>query len=193
MTSRSSGSDRPRPRGRARAEATPLEAAKALALRVLAFHARSEAQLRARLVRAGHEPVADEVLAWARRLGYLDDAAFARGTARALLARLGPRAAERKLRQAGVAAAEAAAAVARAAEERAAERVAERGPTASRAPREAPELTLCRAALARRLRGAGTAGLEPRDRARLARWLLGRGFSGGAVARALDLEAEPDA
>jgi regulatory protein len=156
--------------------------AKALALRVLAFHARSEAQVRARLAKAGLEDHADEVIAWLRRLRYVDDAAYARGRALALLARLGPYQAERRLRAAGVAPELARSAVAAAAEERAQERE----------PGEPAELVLCRAALRARLRGASTAELDERGRARLARFLLGRGFSGAVVARVLELRADVD-
>lgn len=154
---------------------SPLEEAKALALRVLAYHARSEAQLRARLERAGHGAGADEVLAWARRLGYLDDAVYARARARALLGagRVGPRRAEQRLRAAGIDAASARAAVAAAAEERAEDR----------REGEPAEVALCRDALARRLRGRALSLLDDRERARVARFLLGRGFSSSAVAR----------
>jgi regulatory protein len=162
-------------------EATPLEAAKALALRVLAFHARTEAQLRARLARAGLADAADETIAWLARLGYLDDAAYAGARARALVApgRLGPRAAERRLRGAGIPAGAARQAVAAA--------VAAHAPQAEGGG--AQELALCRAALWRKLRGA-PAPPDAKGRARLARFLLGRGFSADAVRRALDLGDE---
>lgn len=165
----------PRQPRRSRPEAPPLEDAKALALRVLAFHPRTEAQLRQRLARAGHDGIADDVVAWLARLGYLDDAAYARGRARGLLRRLGPRGAERRLRAEGVAAQLARDAVVEAAEERA----------AGRPPGEGAEVALCRAALGKRLRGADPADLDERARARVARFLLGRGFSGAAVARVL--------
>jgi regulatory protein len=159
-----------------------LEEAKALVLRILASHARSEAQLRARLVREGHAEHAEEVIAWLGRCGYLDDRAYARGRARALLARVGPRMVERRLRAAGIAGDVARAVVAAAAEERAAE-LASEGPA---------ELVLCRAALRARLRGAEPGSLGERERARLARFLLGRGFSGAAVARVLGLRCDAD-
>jgi regulatory protein len=146
---------------------------------VLAFHARTHAQLRARLARAGFEAQADEVLAWAGRLGYLDDTAYARARARALLGSrgVGPRRAEERLRAAGIDAASARAAVADAAEERA----------TGRREGEPAELALCREALSRKLRGRDLAGLEDRERARLARFLLGRGFSSAAVTRLVPL------
>jgi regulatory protein len=173
-----------RSRSRSRSlSASPLDDAKALALRVLAFHARTHAQLRARLARAGFEAQADEVLAWAERLGYVDDAAYARARARALLAsRVGPRRAEERLRAAGIDAARARAAVAEAAEEHAAGRRAD----------EPAELALCREALARKLRGRELAEMDDRELARLARFLLGRGFPPSAVARLVPLRGDRD-
>jgi regulatory protein len=159
-----------------------LEEAKALVLRVLACHARSEAQLRARLVRDGHAEHADAVIAWLGRCGYLDDGAYARGRARSLLARVGPRMAERRLRAAGIEAGLARAVVATAAEERAAE-LASEGPA---------EVILCRAALRARLPGGEPGSLDDRARSRLARFLLGRGFSGAAVSRVLGLRLDVD-
>ncbi len=167
-----------------RSTGTPLEQAKALTLRVLAFHARSERQLRDRLARAGHDDVADEVVAWARRLGYLDDAAYARGRATALLARVGPRLAERRLRAEGIDEQRARAAVAAASEARVDERVPDRRPG------EPAEVALCRAAVRRRLRDVDPAGLDDRERSRLVRFLLGRGFSGRAVAAVLGWDGD---
>jgi regulatory protein len=161
------------------AQGTPLERARAMALRVLAFHARTEAQLRARLDRAGLADQVDEVLPWLRRLGYVDDTAWARARARALLAaRSGPRRVEERLRAAGIPAAAARAAVSEAVVERAGE--------------GGGELALCRAALSAKLRGADPDDLDERARARAARFLLGRGFSGAVVARALGLRQDLD-
>jgi regulatory protein len=154
-----------------------LEKARALALRVLAFHARSEAQLRERLARAGFGEVAADVLAWLRRLGYVDDAAYARGRARALLAsgRAGPRLAERRLQAAGIPRDDARRAVAEAL-----------GAQAG----AGDEVALCRAALQRKLRGAAAEDLDAKGRARVARFLLGRGFSPEAVSRVLRADDE---
>jgi len=157
-----------------------LQRAKAVALRFLAAAARTERQLRARLAKAELQPQADAVVAWLRDLGYLDDEAYARARARALTApgRLGPRAAERRLQAAGVPAPSARAAVAAA--------LADDGGEAAR----------CRALAERRARGTPLGTLDDKARARLARFLLGRGFSGAAVARTLggfddrDLEGE---
>ena len=161
---------------------SPLEQAKALALRVLAFHARTAAQLRRRLAQAGHAAEAEEVLAWLQRLGYLDDSGWARATARSLTrpGRLGPRAAERRLAAAGIPPEEARAAVAEALAQAA-------------APGEEPaEVALCRALAGKRAPGP-VAGLTDRERARLARFLLGRGFSAEAVQRVVGLRDDRDA
>jgi regulatory protein len=174
-TSRSSGSRRP---GR---EAPPREQARAIALRYLAASARTEAQVRARLARAELAAEADQAVAWLRGLGYLDDAAYAAARARSLTApgRLGPRAAERRLLVAGVGAAEARRAVA-----------------AALAEAPGGEAERCLALARRRARGQPLGELDDRGRARLARFLLGRGFSGGVVARTLggfsDRELEAD-
>ncbi len=175
-----------------------VDEARALALRVLAFRARTEAQLRARLLRAGHGREADEVLAWLRRLGYLDDRAYAEARARELLraGRLGPARAVQKLRAEGVESGLARASVDLALEaalspaveasgaEPPAGEAAERPPSVA-GGREASERALCREALAKKLGGAEVAALSPRERARAARFLLGRGFSAAVVSRAL--------
>jgi regulatory protein len=113
------------------------------------------------------------VVAWLIRLGYLDDAAFARARARALVApgRLGPRLAERRLVSAGIDGGRAREAVAAA--------LAEDG--------EGGEAALCRALAERRARTSELAALDDRARRRLARFLLGRGFSGSAVMRVLGI------
>jgi regulatory protein len=155
------------------ADAPPLKQAKSISLRYLASRARTEAQVRSRLAKAELAAEADAVVAWLVRLGYLDDEAYARGRARALVApgRLGPRMAERRLVAAGVDRARAKAAVAAAV-------------TADDAGGEA---ALCRALAERRARTAELAALDDKARRRLARFLLGRGFSGSAVARTLGL------
>lgn len=200
-TSRSSGSRRPRrtrpsaaqdaggreagsearPARRPGVEVPPREQARAVALRYLAASARTEAQVRARLARADLAAEADETVAWLGGLGYLDDAAYAAARARSLTApgKLGPRAAERRLLLAGVGAAE-----------------ARRAVVAALAEAPGGEVERCRALAQRRARGQQLGSLDDRARARLARFLLGRGFSGGVVARTLggfedrDLEAD---
>ena len=147
-------------------ERTPLARARARALRWLAARPRTEAQIRERLVRAGFPEEADGVVTWLRGLGYLDDAAFARDRARLLVApgRLGPRLAERRLAASGIPRDDARRAVADAL--------------------GADESARCRLLAERRARRP-IAELDDRERARLGRFLLGRGFSGRAVSSAL--------
>lgn len=161
---------------------TPLERAQAACLRVLAHHARTEAQIRRRLERDGLSGQADEAVAWLRRLGYLDDAAWARARARALLAPgcLGPRAALHRLVAAGIPAAAAG---------RAVDEVL-RGPEGEVGRGEA-ELQLCRALAGHRARAPLDA-LDARARARLARFLLGRGFAEEVVARVMGGSGDAD-
>jgi regulatory protein len=157
------------------ADSPPLARAKGLALRYLAARARTAAQVRERLARAELSGEADEVVAWLARLGYLDDAAYARARARALVTggRLGPRLAERRLVAAGVEGGLAREAIAAA--------------VAAEASGGEGEAALCRALAERRAPGGDLAALDDRARRRLARFLLGRGFSGGAVAGTLGL------
>jgi regulatory protein len=152
-----------------------LSRAKNVALRYLAASARTEAQVRSRLRKADLENEADAVIAWLLRLRYLDDAAYAQARARALVApgKVGPRLAERRLRTAGIAVGAARAAVAAA--------LADAGEGAD------GEAALCRALAERRAKTTELAALDDRARRRLARFLLGRGFSGGVVARVLGI------
>lgn len=131
--------------------------------------------MRARLDRAGLGAQGDAVVTWLLGLGYLDDAAFAAARARALVGprQLGPGLAERRLVAAGIEPGRARAAVAAAV----AEAAAEAGGTG--------EDALCRALAERRARSRDLDALDGRARARLARFLLGRGFSGAVVARVL--------
>ncbi len=148
---------------------SPQSRARSRALRLLAARPRTEAQILERLVRAGFVAEAEGVVAWLRELRYLDDDAFARDRAALLVApgRLGPRLAERRLVAAGIP-----------------------RDAARRAIREAlgdEEAKRCRQLAERR---AGAAGAVPddlgeREKARLSRFLLGRGFSGRAVSAAL--------
>ena len=145
---------------------SPQSRARARALRLLAARPRTEAQIRERLVAAGFAEEAEGVVTWLRGLGYLDDAAFARDRARALVApgRLGPRLAERRLAAAGIPRDDARRAVAEAL--------------------GADEAARCRLLAERRARRP-VPDLDDRERARLGRFLLGRGFSGRAVSSAL--------
>ncbi len=123
------------------------------ALRLLTARPRSRARLEERLRDAGH-PAAevDAALARVTELGYLNDRAFARSQAEALLARFGPRAVEVKLVGLGVH------------PELAAESVA---------TLRADEPALARSILAKRF---GPGPFEGKAAARAARFLLGRGF-----------------
>lgn len=157
----------------------PQARARAFALRLLAVRARTEAQLRARLAREELSDQAEEVLGWLRGLGYLDDAAYALAQARALLApgKLGPLKVESRLVQAGIAAGEARKAVRQVLE-------GEEG----RAP-AAAEKELCRTLAERRARRP-LGELDDRERARLARFLAGRGFGGAVVAAVLGIYSD---
>ena len=156
---------------------TPLARARALALRALAARARSEAEIRSRLRRADLGDVADEVVRWLAGLGYLDDRAYAQARARSLLrpGQLGPRLVERRLLAAGVDGALAREAIAGALE-------AEGGGVRA-------ELALCRVLARTRARG-DPEDLADREKARLARFLAGRGFSGRAVAQVVGVRED---
>ncbi|HYD39390.1 MAG TPA: RecX family transcriptional regulator [Anaeromyxobacter sp.] len=170
----------PGPRSRTRRAAAqeqpPPQRARALALRLLALRARTEAQIRARLEREELGAHADEVVEWLRGLGYLDDGAYAAARARTLLGRggLGPRKAEQKLVQAGLPPAAARAAV----------RAALAGEEGT--PPGDAERALCRALAERRARRP-LAELDARGRARLGRFLAGRGFGGAAIGAVLGI------
>ena len=148
--------------------------------------ARTEAEVRRRLERDGLGEVAAEVVAWLLRLGYLDDAAYARARARSLTApgRLGPRLAERRLVSAGIAPAAARAAVAAA--------LAGADLPGARGGGEAAEAALARALAEKRAGDVPLDALGEREQARLARFLLGRGFSGRAVSRVLGVYLDAD-
>lgn len=164
------------------AERTPLSQGKEKALRLLSARPRTEAQIRERLARDGLAEVAPAVVAWLLGLGYLDDDAYARARARSLTApgRLGPRLAERRLVTAGIDPARARRAVAEAL----------RGGEEESPDGEAAEARLARALALRRTGGVPLDGLDEKGRARLARFLLGRGFSGRAVAGVLGVHLD---
>jgi regulatory protein len=96
--------------------------------------------------------------------------------------RFGPRGVERRLRAAGIGAEEARQAVAEALGERSEEWSGRDEP---------PEVVLCRA-LAERRSGGTMERLADRERARLARFLLRRGFGGAVVARVVGLKEDLD-
>ncbi|HWV38659.1 MAG TPA: regulatory protein RecX [Vulgatibacter sp.] len=157
MTSRSRGSERRRP-----PLGTSYDDALRRAYEQLARRARSEAEIRRKLLQEGaDEAVVDRVVARLQELRYLDDDAFARARARGLAARgFGPLAARSKLALAGVPPHRIEAGVAEAFER---------------------EGALARQALARRLAGRPPGDLERKERERLLRWLAGRGFSPSAI------------
>lgn len=102
-----------------------------------------------------------------RELRYLDDEAFARGRSNGLASRgFGPRAVAAKLYQAGI----------------------EEGLARSSIEETfaGEEVEVASQALARRLRGRRWEELDQKERARLFRWLAGRGFSSGAITGAID-------
>jgi regulatory protein len=162
------------------ADQPPLARAKDLALRHLAARPRTEAEIRRRLAREDLSGEADEVVAWLAKLGYLDDAAYAAARARALVApgRLGPRKAEQRLVAAGI--------------DRGAARSAIASALAEAGPGSEGEGARCRALAERRAGPAGLAALDDRGRRRLARFLLGRGFSGSVVSRVLGMWEDCD-
>jgi regulatory protein len=153
----------------------PLARAKAIALRQLAARMRTEAQIRVRLAREDLAGEADAVVAWLRELRYLDDEAYARARARDLVGagRYGPRQASQRLVRDGIPPDRARAALSEAL-------CADGARDAATA-----ELALCRVLAARRARGQALSDLDERARARLARFLAGRGFSGRVVAAVL--------
>jgi len=158
---------------------SPLARARAKALRLLAARPRTAAEIRARLERAGHQAEAGEVVSWLERLGYLDDEAYARARAESLLApgRLGPRMAERRLASAGIPSEMARRAIA--------------GALGAGEGARGGEAARCRALAARRAPGP-IGELDERERERLARFLLGRGFSGAAVSETLGVHVDDD-
>ena len=73
------------------------------ALNVLGYRARAEGEMRERLLRAGYAPeTVETVVGRLRELGYLDDAEFARNSAREKARRYGPRRVYGDLRKSGV-------------------------------------------------------------------------------------------
>jgi regulatory protein len=134
------------------------------AVRLLAARARTTAEIRDRLERAG--ATADEIAATLERLsraGYLDDRALAQTQAEGLLrdGRMSPRAAVLKLTARGIP------------PELAEQSVAALAPD---------EPSLARAALAKRF---GATPLDPTNSARAARFLSSRGFPEDVIAQLL--------
>ncbi|RMG12455.1 MAG: regulatory protein RecX [Deltaproteobacteria bacterium] len=151
---------------------SPEDAAFAAAARLIAHRARSEAELRRRLEARGFpHGVLPSTLRRLHSLDLLDDSAFARARADALLRRgAGPHLVEARLAQAGVTAEVAARALAQA--------LADAG----------GEEAVARRALARRTGRSGGGGPKRRETARrLAAWLTRRGFSAEVAGRVTGL------
>jgi regulatory protein len=138
-------------------------------LRLLSVRARSQQELKLALGRKGFpERVREAVLEQLQRLGYVDDARFARERAASLLrrGRLGPQGVLHRLEAHGLGSEEAREAVSDASE------AAEFDPLAA----------------ARRVleqRGLAGRSLEPQERARAGRLLYSRGFSEDVIQRLL--------
>ncbi|MDQ3266502.1 MAG: recombination regulator RecX [Myxococcota bacterium] len=139
---------------------TPFEAALATALGLLRARGRSRLEVARTLERRGHPPeLVREVVERLCRLGYLDEVAFARARAAALMrGRMGPDAIRQKLLAHGLESAAVEAAILGAA--------SDQDFDPARAARE----LLVR-------RKLSPEGLDPKGRARAARLLASRGFS----------------
>jgi regulatory protein len=150
-------------------EERELGRAEGKAFRLLTLRAHSEKELRAKLHAGGFAaPVVEQVVRRCRELGYLDDEAFARQRARALA--IGRLAGDRRiafdLRERGIDA------------ELSARVIAEvRG--------ELGEEEAAKRLLRKKTRGRPVAALNEREKARLARGLMGRGFPAGLILKTL--------
>lgn len=138
-------------------------------LRLLAVRARSQHELRQALARKGYtERVCDEVLENLKGYGYVDDARFARDRAASLLSkgRLGPSGVLQRLQAHGLDGDAASAAL-----------------TEASGAVEFDALATARQALEKK--GLLGRPLNPKERARAARFLHGRGFSEEVIHRLL--------
>jgi regulatory protein len=145
----------------------------AIALKILARRAYSEAEVRRRLERGTFTPgEIDAAIARLKELRYLDDRAYALDRAAALLGsrKMAPAQVAAKLAAAGVAGRDADAAV-------------------EQARAGASELELARLALAKR-RPRVDESAPARERDRAARWLMSRGFTEEAARALLGLTDE---
>jgi regulatory protein len=144
-------------------------------VRYLKVRDRSEKELRLKLRQKAVPPEEiDQAIERVRKLGYLDDARFAKARAESLIGRgrLGPRGVAARLARAGV--------------ERGAAQEAIDG-----AMERHDELETVRALVKKKHPQAiGTD--DPKVRARAVRFLLGRGFSSSIISRALQVEVEPN-
>jgi regulatory protein len=139
------------------------------AFRLLALRAHSEKELRAKLHAGGFsEPVVERALRRCRELGYLNDEAFARQRARVLaVSRLaGDRRIAFDLRERGIDAGLSAQVIAEV-----------RG--------ELGEEAAAKRLLRKKIRERPVAALDEREKARLARSLMGKGFPAGLILKTL--------
>jgi regulatory protein len=144
------------------------------AYRLLALRGHSEAELRDKLRKGGFaEAVIAPVLSRCRELGYLDDGKFARQRARELAVNrlLGDRRIAADLRGKGIPEELCREAIAAAREEITAEEALGR-------------------LLGRRAKGAADGPPDERDRGRMLRSLMGKGFPPGLIAKALKINEE---
>ncbi|MBN2438421.1 MAG: regulatory protein RecX [Deltaproteobacteria bacterium] len=146
-----------------------LGRAEGKAFRLLTLRAHSEKELRVKLQAGGFSTaVVEEVLRRCRELGYLNDEAFARQRARLLaISRLaGDRRIALDLREKGIDAGLSARVIAEVRGELGEEEAAGR-------------------LLRKKIRGRPVAALNDREKARLARGLMGRGFPTGLILKVL--------
>jgi regulatory protein len=150
-------------------EERELGRAEAKAFRLLTLRAHSEKELRAKLQAAGFaDAVVEQVMGRCRELGYLNDEAFARQRARVLAVNrlAGDRRIAFDLRERGIDA------------ELSARVITEvRG--------ELDEEEAARRLLLKKMRGRPVVAFTDREKARLARGLMGRGFPTGLILKTL--------
>ena len=139
------------------------------AYRLLTFRAHSEKELRAKLREGGFtEPVVDGVIEKCRKLGYLNDENFARQRARELAVNrlAGNRRIALDLRERGIS------------EELCRQVIAE-------VRAEISEEDAVERLFRKKTKGIALAGMDDREKTRLARSLMGKGFPAGLIIRKL--------
>lgn len=148
--------------------------AEAKAYRLLALRAHSEKELRAKILAGGFgERLVAEVIGKCRELGYLDDRSYARQRARELAVNrlAGDRRIAADLRERGIG------------EDLAREAIVQ-------IREEFSEAEALDRLVRKRSGGKGGAALEEKERARLVRSLMGKGFPAGLVFRKLNQTQE---
>jgi regulatory protein len=142
-----------------------FDQARRTAFRLLSLRGRSVQELRSKLLEKGFEnPVVSRVLLNLQELQVLDDAAFARERARSLAANrlCGNRRIEVSLREKGISSS-----------------LIKEALAAAR--KELPEREALSAVMRKKLKGRALADLDRREKQRLARSLLGKGFPTGLI------------